>query len=209
MALNKQQAARLASRLWSDSEYATFAVLDGAGIAQLLDKLEDAPGLEFACLFELEIGSDIAHVAPYLVRVLPDSEFSAWLLAGWGERRGIFAQVPAALEMPMLRRHFRKLNIVYGDGLKALLFRFYDPSVLRKQLPDCTPIQVRQIFGPVCRFVLENGAQGGVTMSATGSSELVQEFFFQWCKKLFKRFIPFFQAASSTPAARKSPSTNR
>ena len=73
-----QQSAKLSGRLWPDDEHATFAVLDGAGIPGLLDRLYGAPALEFACLFEGDIAADIAEVAPYLVRVLPGSEMADW-----------------------------------------------------------------------------------------------------------------------------------
>ncbi len=176
MTRTMQQNATLAGRLWPDDEHATFAVLDGAGIPDLLDRLYGAPALEFACLFEGDIEADIAEVAPYLVRVLPGSELADWLVAGWGECRGIFAQGPAALELSALRRHFRKLTMAYGADMRPLLFRFYDPRVLRFQLAECGAARLNDFFGPVQRFVIENGASWGASMSMN-RGELVQELF--------------------------------
>ena len=161
MALTKQQIATLSRQLWPDAECATFAVLDGAGIPDLLDRLYDAPALEFACLFEGDIAADVAEVAPYLVRILPGSGLGDWSLAGWGECRGIFAQGPATLELPALRRHFRKLAMAYETDLTPRLFRFYDPRVLRCQLAECGAGDLQKFFGPVQRFVIENGASWG------------------------------------------------
>jgi hypothetical protein len=176
MTLTLQQHATLAGRLWPDNEHATFAVLDGAGIPDLLERLYATPSLEFACLYEGDIEAAVAEVAPYLVRVQPGTELADWLLAGWGQCRGMFALAPAAIEMSALRRHFRKLTMVYGADMQALLFRFYDPRVLRLQLPECGAARLKDFFGPVQRFVIENGASWGVSMSVS-HGELVQEIF--------------------------------
>ena len=171
-----QQIAMLSGRLWPDNEHATFAVLDGAGIPDLLERLYGTPALEFACLFEGDIEPDVAAVAPYLVRVLPGSELAGWLMAGWGECRGIFALAPAELDLSALRRHFRKLTMAYGADMRPLLFRFYDPRVLRCQLPECDAARLNDFFGPVQRFVIENGASWGASMSVN-RGELVHEIF--------------------------------
>ena len=68
-----------------------FAVLDGASAPGLLDKLY---GLSpaFCCLFKGELAPDMAEVAPYLVQLEPDSEFTNWVIGqGWGNHWGIFA----------------------------------------------------------------------------------------------------------------------
>ena len=179
MALNAQQMTKLASRLWSDPECSTFALLDGAGIPGLLPRLYSESDLEFACLYDGEMATGVAEMAPYIARIEPGSVFAKWLLSGWGERRGIFAEVPATLEMPLLRRHFRKLNMVYGHDSSSLLFRYYDPQVMSDCLPICDSAQLKTIFGPVSRFVLESNVDdedGGVTMSAV-DGQLVQRFF--------------------------------
>jgi hypothetical protein len=38
---------------------------------------------------------------------------------------------------------------------RKLLFRYYDPRVLRVFLPTCDPAQLWQIFGPIQRFDME------------------------------------------------------
>lgn len=63
---------------------------------------------------------------PYIVRLEAGTEFAAWVLAGWGGQRGIFAHVAEDVDMAVLRRYFGKLNMVYGPGDSALLFRYYD-----------------------------------------------------------------------------------
>lgn len=39
-----------------------------------------------------------------------------------------------------------------------MLFRFYDPRVLRLYLPSCTTEELDRVFGSVERFILEDGS---------------------------------------------------
>lgn len=177
MGLTAQQIGKLVGHVWPPQGAATFALLDGAGIPALLDKLYGTADLEFECLYSGELEPDVAEVAPYIVRLEAGTEFAAWVLAGWGERRGIFVHVAEDVDLPVLRRHFRKLNMVYGPDASPLLFRFYDPRVMSRFLPSCDAVQLKDMFGPVSRYVVElEGVGAGVTMSAPGG-ELMQEKF--------------------------------
>lgn len=181
MGLSAQQITKLAAHVWTDDGYATFALLDGAGTPGLLDRLYGTGGLKFECLYNGEIEPDIAEVAPYIARLEPKSEFAAWVLGGWGESRGILAQAQAGTELPVLRRHFRKLGMVYGSDGSPMLFRYYDPRVLSAYLPSCEASQVSQVFGPVKRYVMERETErapagAGVAFSAP-AGVLVQESF--------------------------------
>jgi hypothetical protein len=179
MGLNAQQMEKIAGRVWPAQGMATFALLDGAGIPTLLDKLYASAGLEFECLYSGELAPGVAEAAPYIARLEAGTEFAAWVLAGWGERHGLFAHVAEDVDMPVLRRHFRTLNMVYGPDGSALLFRYYDPCVMHDFLPLCDAAQLKDIFGPVGRYVVElagAGAGAGLTLSAPGG-ELIQESF--------------------------------
>lgn len=177
MALTAQQIATIAGRLWADEDCATFALLDGAGIPALPDKLQQAPGLEFECLYSGELEPGVAEMAPYIARLEAGSEFAGWVMNGWGQKRGIFAHVPRDVGLPVLRRHFRKLNMVYGPDASPLLFRYYDPRVMRMFLSSCERDERKQLFGPVSSYVFEGDSVAeGVTMSAPGG-ELVEELF--------------------------------
>lgn len=177
MACTPQQIAKLAGHVLPEPGHAAFAVFDGAGTPGLLDRLYGSPGLEFECLYSGELEPDVAEVAPYIARIEPGSGFAAWALGGWGEKRGIFLQAPAAAGMPVLRRHFRKLNTVYGPDANPLLFRYYDPRVLVMILAHAEPETVTEMFGPVSRFVVEGEQQGaGIAWSIPGGA-LVQEPF--------------------------------
>lgn len=177
MAMTSQQVAKIADRLWPDDTCTTFALLDGAGIPGLTDRMRQASGLEFESLFSGEQEPGVAEVAPYIARLEAGSEFAGWAMSGWGQRRGIFVQVPRDVELPVLRRHFRKLNMVYGPGGNSMLFRYYDPRVMWMFLSACGRQQVKGVFGPVSSYVFEGNAENaGVTISVLDGGLVHQQF---------------------------------
>ncbi len=131
-----------------------YAVLDGASIPGLLDKLYGERRPEFECLYRGEIAPDMAQVAPYLVRLRENDEFTDWVLGqGWGKHWGIFLQ--GQEEMTAMRLHLRRFLVVHTTEGKPLYFRYYDPRVLRTFLPTCTGEELEKFFGPVKAFFLE------------------------------------------------------
>lgn len=132
----------------------TYAVLDGASVPDLPVKLHEMrpPNV---CLYRGEIPADLLYVAPYLVHLLPDSQFTKWLLAEcWGKHWGIFAQ--SALSLVGMRKHFRSLLIVDDAEGKPLLFRYYDPRVFRSFLPTCNVEELQTFFGRVNYYFVES-----------------------------------------------------
>ena len=55
---------------------------------------------------------------------------------------------------------------------KKVLFRFYDPRVLRVFLPTCTPKEVLEFFGPIKRYVLEGEEPTVILQYRNGTSGL-------------------------------------
>jgi hypothetical protein len=55
-----------------------------------------------------------------------------------------------------MRQHLRRLLTVYDEKGKPLLFRFYDPRVMRVYLPTCNSEELTAIFGPVASYILED-----------------------------------------------------
>jgi hypothetical protein len=139
--------------LFNDDNH-TFAVLDGASVPELLEKIHTLePKCE--CLYMGELEPDMMEVAPYLVQLEPESEFTNWVMtAGWGKHWGIFAQTPA--DFRELRQHFRRFLIVYNAEGRPLMFRYYDPRVLRAHLPNCKVDELTALFGPVTSYVVED-----------------------------------------------------
>ena len=133
------------------------AMLDGASVPGLLDRLESDRSLEVECLFRGKLEPDMAEVAPYLVKLELESEFTEWVVGtGWGQHWGSF--VTSRRGFRALRNHLRSLTLIYRRDGTPLYFRYYDPRVLRIFLPTCAPAQLKQMFGPVDAFLAESEA---------------------------------------------------
>jgi hypothetical protein len=148
----------IGEQLFSGEDANLFAVLDGASVPGLLDKLYGlSPG--FCCLLAGEVAPDMAEVAPYLVQLEQGSEFTSWVIdEGWGNHWGIFAATGA--DFRAMRRHFRAFLTVYDQGGRPLRFRYYDPRVLRAYLPTCNAAELATVFGPVTTYLLEDADPG-------------------------------------------------
>jgi hypothetical protein len=57
--------------------------------------------------------------------------------------------------MKNLRRHLRSFLRVTDEAGRRLIFRYYDPRVLRVYLPTCWPSELRDVFGPIDCFLME------------------------------------------------------
>jgi hypothetical protein len=136
---------------------APVALLDAARSQRVLRLIRSVDGARI--LYEGKIAPGIADVAPYLVPADPKSRVVEQLVAyGWGNSWGVFCKSKVGVDD--LRRHLRKFLTVKTEGGKKMLFRFYDPRVLRVYLPTCTPVELQTFFGPVERFVIESRDAG-------------------------------------------------
>lgn len=151
----KDRVDGLRRHLYADEQQSAYAILDGASIPTLLDLLaEHEP--EHTCLFSGKLDPEVEQTAPYLVRLEPGSEFDRHVMEhGWGRHWGIFATVPKEQPFIAVRKHFRTFLRVRGPEGNPLLFRYYDPRVLRVYLPTCNAEETAVIFGPVTLYLLE------------------------------------------------------
>jgi hypothetical protein len=146
----------LQRQLYADAQQSIYAILDGASIPILLELLDEHQP-EHTCLFSGKLDPEVQMTAPYLVRLEPGSEFSRHVMEhGWGRHWGIFASVPKELPFIAVRKHFRTFLRVRGPEGNALLFRYYDPRVMRVYLPTCNEEEAAVIFGPVTQYLLES-----------------------------------------------------
>jgi hypothetical protein len=131
-----------------------YAILDAARDIEIFALLLNCKD-EHQSLYEGQQGAKLTQVAPYLVRLKPDSLLLETLVRkGWGQSWGVYLTCPR--EFQEVRKHFRHfLEVQLPDG-KQVYFRFYDPRVLRVFLPTCTPEDTTQIFGPVQNYLLED-----------------------------------------------------
>ncbi len=139
--------------LFADEGMNVFAVLDGASVPGLLPKL-DGEKPPYECLYRGELAPDLAEAAPYLAQLEQQSEFTKWVTGhGWGKHWGIFAVTAADLRA--MRQHFRRFLTVHDSKGQPLLFRYYDPRVMRSYLPTCNAEELTAFFGPVVSYLLE------------------------------------------------------
>ncbi|MFN7993050.1 MAG: DUF4123 domain-containing protein [Bryobacteraceae bacterium] len=136
-----------------------FAIVDGAQDKRIYGAV-DASRQDRCCLFSVDRrwgGQDLPWQllmnGPYLVELEPGEEFTTFLLRnGWAQNWGIFFRSDTGLQR--VRRHFRELLTVRDEKGKKLMFRYYDPRVLRMYLPTCLAGELRTFFGPVGAFVV-------------------------------------------------------
>lgn len=131
-----------------------YALVDGARDERVAPMVRGF-GAQQRCLFDGELHPALAAAAPYIVALdLKAAATRALLAAAWGQAWGVFVVAPAGLDT--LRHHFRKfLRVVDEDG-RPLVFRYYDPRVLRLYLPTCTEGELELVFGPVREFLIED-----------------------------------------------------
>ena len=153
---DKQHARTAQAALWPTGglpQPGVWAVLDCARDPSIYRALLESR-LEFRCLYSGRLPAELERVAPQLVELLPGHRLADRLLTeAWGQSWGIFLKIgdPSAL-----RHHLRKFLKVRDDDGRSLIFRYYDPRVLRTYLPTCRPDELETIFGPVAAFLTED-----------------------------------------------------
>jgi uncharacterized protein DUF4123 len=152
--MNGELRERVLQTLWPQgARLSTWAILDCARDPRIYLALIESR-LEFRCLYSGRLPRALEMVAPHLVELLPTNRLTQRLLDdGWGRSWGVLMQVDDASD---LRHHLRKFLKVQDEAGRRLLFRYYDPRVLRAYLPTCRGEELRQVFGPVQRFLAEN-----------------------------------------------------
>jgi hypothetical protein len=144
----------IATAMWTQPGEQVYAVLDAARDPRALAGLL-AHDVRHACLYEGRIPREIAAVAPYLVQMRRGHRYTEQLLeSSWGGSWGVFAS--SAGDFEAMRRHFRRFLRAEDESGKKMLFRWYDPRVLRVYLPTCTPRELDAMFGPLSAYYVED-----------------------------------------------------
>jgi hypothetical protein len=111
--------------------------------------------LDYSCLYHGDISPELELAAPYLVQLDYDDTYAMRLIErAWGNSWGIFLKCDSGKDT--LRRHLRTLLTVRDQKGRMLLFRYYDPRVMRVYLPTCWEEELKQVFGPIDRFWIED-----------------------------------------------------
>lgn len=150
---------RLVAMLRADFQ-PLFAILDAAREPSVLKVLIESRE-ECESLFEGPQGGQLAHFAPYLVRLPAGSPLIGTLAReGWGKSWGVYL----TCEQPLkdIRGHLRNFLKVTLPGHREVYFRYYDPRVLRLFLPTCVPEEINQFFGPIRYYLMEDEKAGAL-----------------------------------------------
>jgi hypothetical protein len=129
-----------------------WAILDAARDERIYPALR-ASRLEYLCLYSGKLPDALQRTAPYIVELAPGYSFTRPLLEmGWGKSWGVFLRIGDSRN---LRHHLRGFLRVHDESGRMLVFRYYDPRVLRAYLPTCEPDELKTVFGPISSFVTE------------------------------------------------------
>jgi hypothetical protein len=112
-------------------------------------------GLRHECLFAGQISVPLQRNAPYLVQLELDDRATIRLIDdSFGDSWGIILRADVGIKT--LRKHLRTLLRVQGPNGRRMLFRYWDPRVLRIYLPTCLPDELQRFFGPIEQLFVED-----------------------------------------------------
>jgi hypothetical protein len=150
-----------------------WVVLDGARDERIYAAV-DGCFQEKCCLYAGDLPWQLQMTAPYLVQLDRQDRFTDYLLNnGWGNGWGIFFR--SETSMKNVRRHLRGLIRVRDQRGRRLIFRYWDPRVLRAYLPTCFPEELATVFGPVESFILEGEEEDTVTRFTLEGRKLLEQ----------------------------------
>lgn len=151
---------------------ANFVVLDGAVTPAVRDLLNQA-GVFYQSLYEGEQSRDLAVNGPYLAEIQKGGKMLPFLIkVGWGNSWGVF--LSTKMDFAETRKHLRHFLIVDIEGGQKVLFRFYDPRVMRVFLPTCNAEQRKEFFGQIEQILVESESKTAVLRYTPGSDEEFQ-----------------------------------
>jgi hypothetical protein len=150
----KSPRDRLEAVFWpQDSSSDMWMIVDGARDEQVYSTLISSY-LQYSCLYAGDLPHQLERAAPYLVQLELDDRYTRRLLdQAWGNSWGVFLR--CSEPMAIIRRHLRHFLKVQDPRGRTLIFRYYDPRVLRVYLPTCTREELATFFGPIKSFYLE------------------------------------------------------
>jgi hypothetical protein len=151
-----ERIARIEKHLWPDGyKRDVWMLVDAARDTRIFGLMLDCFYSQHSCLYSGRIPPAIESAAPYLVQLDYDDEKTRRFLShAWGNGWGVFLNCNSRMET--LRRHLRGFLVVRNPHGERMMFRYYDPRVMRVYLPTCTADELRTVFGPITRFSLES-----------------------------------------------------
>lgn len=139
-----------------------YLLLDPARDPRIHDAITTF-GTRYHCIFG-DVPPALARVAPHLVAVGDDTPIVG-MFAGEGRDRSWGVMLRSEATIDDLATHLYGLVRARMPDGHEVLFRFYDPRVLRAYLPTCTPDELAEVFGPIEAFLVEQGDGQWLTYS--------------------------------------------
>jgi uncharacterized protein DUF4123 len=174
MVMTEQWIQRIEEILWPEGPRQNiWMILDGARTIEIF-RLLLACHLEYACLYSGPLSPELEIAAPYLVQLDHGYRDTHQLIQrAWGNSWGVFLRSETSLKK--LRRHLREFLIVRDERGNRLMFRYYDPRVLREYLPTCTRSELRTVFGPIECFWMESESSACMLGLGWSNGDLEQQ----------------------------------
>jgi hypothetical protein len=150
-----------------------WMIVDSARDRRIFGLLLDCFYSSFSSLFATPLPPRLESVAPYLVPLdYDDKKTRKFLSNAWGNNWGVFIRCDTSQDR--LRRHLRNFVSVRDPHGQRLLFRYYDPRILRTYLPTCTTQELECVFGPIECFLSEGKAVENMIEFRFDRGKLVQ-----------------------------------
>ena len=138
-----------------NNEAIVYAVLDGASSTDILPMLKRS-SLRYNCLYDGKLSYELALSSPYLVRLEQDNDFTHDLLEkGLGNNWCIFLKTFKPVTMLTVLRQAKHNHKILPPSGKTLIFRYFDPRIIRNYLPVCTIEEANIFWGPVDEIICD------------------------------------------------------
>jgi len=152
----KSTRTTIIEALWpagTPARMGVWVILDGARDQRIYGAVHGSYA-EKCCLYSGTLPWQLQMAAPHLVRLEKDDRFTDYVLDhGWGHSWGIYLRTET--DIKVLRRHLRGFLRVRDRAGRRLIFRYYDPRVMRVYLPTCTKEELRTVYGPITNYICE------------------------------------------------------
>jgi hypothetical protein len=124
-----------------------FAVLDGSRDSRIPAFL-DASGEPYTVL------DPLGRAPAFIVALRSQARLLDVLIKdGWGRNWGFYCTGGANLDE--VCAHWRNFLTLFTQTGRPVIFRFWDPRVLRALLPAMSPVEATDFFGPLGRIIVE------------------------------------------------------
>jgi hypothetical protein len=107
------------------------------------------------CLFDGEVGDDLAEVAPWLVELTRFDDAWDWFVEnGYGKNWGILLH--SRLELPRLKTQLKRFLKITDEKGETFFFKYYRPKHLNAYLPVFDNVQMASFMKGIETVFAEN-----------------------------------------------------